>query len=80
LAVPDGRSLRFPRWQFDAHTEDGLVPGLRRVLAVMDATPFRKAVWLITSNDRLGGRTPIEVLRDGKTDRVLEEAKGLASG
>jgi Protein of unknown function (DUF2384) len=80
LAIADGRALRFPRWQFDDHSEDGLVPGFRRVLSVMDASPFRKATWFVTPNPRLGGRKPIELLHDGDVDDVLEEAKGLASG
>ncbi|MBV8644530.1 MAG: hypothetical protein JO225_11565 [Candidatus Eremiobacteraeota bacterium] len=80
LAVADGRALRFPRWQFDGRTEDGLVPGFRRVLALMDASAFRKATWFITPHPRLGERRPIDVLRKGELDRVLEEAKGVTSG
>jgi hypothetical protein len=80
LAVQDGRFLRFPRWQFDDRSEDGIVPGLRRVLAVMDASPFRKAAWLISPNSRLGGRLPIDLLREGHLDRVFEEATALTSG
>ena len=80
LAVNDGRYLRFPRWQFDQRTEDGLVPGLRHVLSVMDATPFRKAAWLISPNPRFDNRAPIELLREGLGDRVYEEAKTVVSG
>jgi len=39
LAIQDGRYLKFPRWQFDEHSDDGLVPGLRRVLLVMVLAP-----------------------------------------
>jgi len=80
LAVQDGRYLRFPRWQFDERSEDGLVPGLRRVLAVMDASPFRRAAWLVSPNPHFGGRAPIELLREGQLDRVYEEAKAVTSG
>jgi hypothetical protein len=80
LAVQDGRYLRFPRWQFDERSEDGLVPGLRRVLAVMDASPFRKAAWLVSPNPHFGSRAPIELLREGQLDRVYEEAKAVTSG
>jgi hypothetical protein len=80
LAVQDGRYLRFPRWQFDERSEDGLVPGLRRVLAVMDASPFRRAAWLVSPNPHFGGRAPIELLREGHLDRVYEEAKAVTSG
>ncbi len=80
LAVQDGRYLKFPRWQFDEHSEDGLVPGLRRVLMVMDASPFRRAAWLVSPNPHFDGRAPIELLRAGEHDRVYEEAKGVTSG
>jgi len=77
LAVPDGRVLRFPRWQFDPRSETGLVPGLTDVLSVMDASPLRKAAWFIHRNPRFAGRTPLELLRDGQLAAVLEEAKSL---
>ncbi len=80
LAVQDGRLLRFPRWQFDERSEDGLVPGLRRVLSVMDASPFRRAAWLMSPNPHFDGRAPIELLREGYLDRVYEEAKAVTSG
>jgi hypothetical protein len=80
LAVEDGRYLRFPRWQFDEQSEDGLVPGFRRVLTVMDASPFRKAAWFVSPNPHFGDRAPIELLREGEVERVYEEAKAVTSG
>ncbi len=79
LAVPDGRSLRFPRWQFDGRTADGIVAGLHRVLAVMDASAFRKAAWFISENPALDGQTPVAVLRNGDLRRVMQEARTLVS-
>lgn len=43
LAVRDGRTLRFPAWQI-AGIEDALVPGLRLVLGVANAS----ASWLLS--------------------------------
>jgi len=77
LAIADGRNLRFPKWQFSAATEDGLLPGLHSVLAVMDASAFRKAAWFITNNPALEDQTPVDVLRGGDIGRVIEEAKSL---
>ncbi len=77
LAVPDGRSLRFPRWQFDAQTKDGLIPGLHAVLAVVDASQFRTAAWFVSHNPALDGDTPADVLRRGNIERIVEEAKTL---
>lgn len=80
LAVQDGRYLKFPRWQFDEHSDDGLVPGFRLVLSVMDASPLRKAAWFVSPNPHFDGRAPIELLREGQRDRVYEEAKTVTSG
>lgn len=77
LAIADGRSLRFPKWQFADNTEDGLIPGLHDVLGVMDASPFRKAAWFITKNPALEDRAPVDVLLAGEIRRVVKEAKSL---
>jgi len=47
---------------------------------LMDASPFRKAVWLVSPNPHFDGRAPIELLREGQRDRVYEEAKTVSSG
>ncbi|TAM75067.1 hypothetical protein EPN44_09605 [bacterium] len=77
LAIQDGRVLRFPRWQFDRKSESGLLPHLGEILGVMDASPFRKAAWFVTKNPRLKDRTPLELLRTGEAQPVLEEARAL---
>jgi hypothetical protein len=77
LAIPNGRALRFPRWQFDPASETGLLPHLSEVLAAMDASPFRKAVWFVTENPRLRRRRPLDLLRAGKVQPVVNEARAL---
>jgi excisionase family DNA binding protein len=79
LAVRDGRALRFPAWQF-ADTEDALVPGLRLVLGVADASALRTASWLLTPNPRLQNRVPLDLLRGGghgAVELVVNEARAL---
>jgi len=79
LAVRDGRALRFPAWQF-ADTEDALVPGLRLVLGVADASALRTASWLLTPNTRLQNRVPLDLLRGGDrraVELVVNEARAL---
>jgi hypothetical protein len=78
LAIADGRALRFPRWQFDLNSETGVVPGLVDVLATMDASPFRKAAWLVTTSAALSD-TPLNALRSGRIASVLDEAKSVVS-
>lgn len=77
LAIPDGRALRFPKWQFDRASDTGLLPHFSDVLEVMDASPFRKAAWFVSENPRLQNRKPLDLLRAGKLEPVLEEARAL---
>lgn len=77
LALHAGRALRFPTWQFDATSETGLLPHFTEVLEVMDASPFRKAAWFVTENERMHKRMPLDLLRDGDVDSVIKEAKSL---
>lgn len=79
LAISNGRSLRFPTWQFDSSSEDGLVPHFATVLNAMDASSFRKALWFITKNQHLNKQRPIDVLRAGKLKSVLREARTIVA-
>jgi hypothetical protein len=79
LAIKDGRFFRFPRWQFDETSKDGLLPGFERALKIMDASVLRKAAWFIRPNIHFKNRTPIEALRAGEVERVCQEAKTVAS-
>jgi hypothetical protein len=76
LAVPGPNNRRrYPTIQF---TREGVVPGLRDV---QEALPTRNS-WavlnfLVRPDDRLGGRKPIEVLRNGDVDLVVSAARGM---
>ncbi len=72
LAGP-GRRRVFPTFQF---SKEGLMPGL---LQVSKAFPSRSG-WallnfLINPDDRLQGKKPIDVLRTGDVDRVVDSAR-----
>ena len=77
LAVPGpSNRRRFPTVQF---TDDGeVVDGLREV---RQALPFRNpwAVlnFLVNPDARLGGRRPIDALKAGETDEVVEAARRI---
>jgi hypothetical protein len=78
LAIKDGRSWRFPHWQFDGTSVDSLVPGLQHILRAIDAPPLRKAAWLILPNPHFANRAPIQALRCLEFDRVYQEAKAVS--
>ena len=77
LAIKHNGNLLFPQWQFDANSENGVIEGLPEVLAILEIPTVDKISWLIAPNPILEQRTPIEALKQGDKDRVLDEARGV---
>ena len=74
LPVGDGGHA-FPRWQFSGDAEDGMVPGLSRVLGSFSVTcPWVQAEFLLAPEERLGGMRPLDALKAGQVEAVEEEA------
>jgi hypothetical protein len=70
-------AIRFPVWQF---REDGTVlKGLPEVLQVFMQNPaaddWAKVVFLLNSRESLYGKRPLDLLRKGETDRVIDMAQ-----
>jgi hypothetical protein len=79
LAVLDRGAWRFPLWQFDAEGPDGVLGGLPKVLKALEPQPqFSKLAWLRRANPVLGGREPVELLREGEVAPVLGAARAAA--
>jgi hypothetical protein len=75
-ALGPGNRRYYPAAQFQ---DDGsIVPGLREVMA---ALPTRNGYavlnFLIRPDTRLGGRRPIDLLKAGEIDLVVEAARGM---
>lgn len=78
LAVRDGGVTRFPAWQFDASSPDGVIPGLPAVIRTLGETPpLSKVAWFVTPKTLLG-RTPLEALKEGDLQEVLLAAQTFA--
>ena len=78
LRTTSGR-LVYPVAQFRGPK---VVDGLGRVLDVLvpdDTEAWMVASWLATPDPALAGRSPIEALRGGDTEPVVEAARELAS-
>ena len=73
LAVSTGRhGYRYPVWQFD---ESGVVPGLDDVLKVLSAhDEWMQVAFFVSKDPRLANRAPIDALKDGELDAVLDAA------
>ncbi len=75
LALTQGRrGYSYPSFQFD----DGkTLKGLEEVLAELSALdPWMQMVFFTNTNERLGGKTPIESLQKGLVEEVKNAAKG----
>lgn len=80
LAVYDRGVWRFPAWQFDPEGPAGVVAGLPEVLrALADVDNFARLVWLTKPNPYLDKRAPIDALRSGEVERVVNEARATAA-
>jgi hypothetical protein len=73
LAVLLGRrGYRYPAWQF---TADGVLPGLDRTLkALAEYSPWIQVSFFLNDNAWLDGHRPIDVLRRGQVDAVINAA------
>jgi hypothetical protein len=67
------RGYAYPVWQFD---EAGVLPGLERVLQALSwLEPWSQTAFLLNSNARLSGETPLAALRRGRIDEVVIAAQ-----
>ena len=77
LALRDGpRRLLYPAWQFDTSSEDGIVSGLRGLIAAMPVEDSWALAGMLTRpQPSLGGQVPIEELRAGgeRRDRAVRK-------
>ena len=77
LGVLDRGAYRFPIWQFDAAGPDGVLEGLPEVLHALKLSDFVKLNWLVRPNPILNGLTPVDALKQGLKERVIQEAVGV---
>jgi hypothetical protein len=74
----DGRPV-YPLVQFNGRS---LLPGVGDVVAVLApvvATPLSIAAWLTGIHPELAGRRPVDVLRSGSLEAVLDAARRFAA-
>ncbi|NBD17169.1 MAG: DUF2384 domain-containing protein [Cyanobacteria bacterium] len=75
LAIRDNGKLYFPYWQFDPEGSDGLVEGFPEVIKALQLSDYARMVWLTRPNPYLDNLTPIEALKQGKKEQVIEQAR-----
>lgn len=77
LGIKDKGIYKFPVWQFDPEGDDGIVDGLPQVLKALEVSDFTKLNWLCKPHPAFDNKTPIEMLKQGKIDDVVVEARGV---
>ncbi|HYX36748.1 MAG TPA: hypothetical protein VE954_26875 [Oligoflexus sp.] len=82
ISLRDGSDHFIPRWQFDLSASDRMVKGLDRVLKAMESASSdeMKILWLSRPWGGFEGLKPIDVLRSGRVDEVIEFAQSLGGG
>jgi hypothetical protein len=76
LALTVGRrGYLYPSWQFDRH---GVAPGWEGVLRSLEWTDgWACLIFMLSPNDRLGDKRPIDVLRAGNVEAVKAAASAF---
>jgi hypothetical protein len=74
------QAARFPRWQFDAHGQ--VVGGLEEALAILNQDErldaWGKILFFLQEKPGLGGRRPLDLLREGRQKDVCLAARAYA--
>jgi hypothetical protein len=79
LAIKDNGKLLFPSWQLDPSGPDGVLEGFPQVLKALAMSDYAKLSWLSRPNPYLEGLTPIEALKQGQSDRVIQQAESAGA-
>ncbi len=81
VLTKDRRSSLYPAWQFAG---DGIpLPGLAAVIAAAQAAEMDAETlhfFMVEPDERLGGRTPADLLVAGEADRVVDLLRSLGLG
>ena len=79
LALEFGkRGKRYPEWQFEDGVAGAALESVLKALGSVDA--WQRFRFFSQAQVALGGRTPIEALRQRMAERVVREAEGWAAG
>jgi hypothetical protein len=77
IGLLENNILRLPTFQFDPAGPNGVVPGLPEVMAAMSSSVYGKINWMTAANQVFKGQAPIDVLKEGRFDEVIAEARSV---
>lgn len=71
------KAARFPRWQLDSHGR--VLPGFEKVLGILNQDErldvWAKMLFFLQEKPSLGGKRPLDLLREKKLDQVRLSAQ-----
>ena len=74
------QAARFPRWQFDEQGQ--VLAGLEATLEILNRdahlNPWGKILFFLREKGSLGGRRPLDLLREGKSKELCLSARAYA--
>lgn len=71
LGIKLNGDYRYPAWQFDFNTADGMLAGIREVLSVSNLSGLELAAWFEAPQPELGGMTPVKALQSKQQEAVV---------
>lgn len=78
LAWRDGRRVRFPRWQFQGGKPlEGFEAVMTRLNEIPGLDDIGRLLFFLSNSSILGGKRPLDCLREGELNKVLQSAEGL---
>src|SRR5207248_3449200 len=71
------RGYMYPAWQFDPIR--GTLPGLEEVLLTLShQDEWMQNIFFVSGNTRLNDRRPLDLMREGRVEAVIEAARSFA--
>jgi len=77
FGILESNVMRLPAFQFDPAGPNGVIAGLPEVFALINSSVLGKMTWLTSSNPVFDGQPPFEVLKQGRFEDVLQEARSV---
>lgn len=77
IAVKDNGQWKYPLWQFDSEGADGVIEGLPETIQALQVSNLAKVSWLTRPHPVFNNLTPLDMLKKGEIEQVVNEAMGV---
>lgn len=77
IGLLENSVMKLPTFQFDPEGPNGIIDGLPEIFSSMSCSLLGKINWMIAPNAIFKGKSPLQALRAGKREWVLQEAQAV---